>query len=72
MASTTARNLRPAYGDLQAAVLFMAVRYAEAHADWACSLTDPAIRATARNRIWRTVDRRFKALARLTAALANQ
>lgn len=70
MASTkTARNLRPAHGDLQAAVLVMAVRYAEAHADYAKALLEPS---EVFERCWRTADRRFKALSRLTAALANR
>lgn len=71
MASTTktARKLHPAHGDLQAAVLVMAIRYAEAHADWCLSLD---ARATERARHKRTEDRRYKALFRLTAALANR
>lgn len=69
MASKTARELRPAHGDLQAAVLVMALRYGQAHADQAMnnSAADEVY-----YRCKRTTERRFKALARLTAALANR
>jgi hypothetical protein len=69
MTTKTARNLRPAYGDLQAAVLIMAVRYAEANVDYAKNISAAEVDyRTAK----RAVDRRFAALRRLTAALANR
>ncbi len=70
MASTTARELRPAYGDLQAAVLVMATRYAQAHGQYIHGGTRPG--TVDHERLRRTDDRRFKALARLTAALAHR
>jgi hypothetical protein len=69
MASKTADELSPAYGNLQTAVLLMAIRYAEAHADYVVNI---GAAGEAYHRCKRAARRRYRALARLTAALANR
>lgn len=70
MATKTARDLAPAHGDLETAVVLMARRYAEAESDWRANLyTGHPGDAT---RLRRAANRRFQAMCRLTAALAHR
>jgi hypothetical protein len=66
----TEKNLSPACGDLQIAVALMAVRYANAVADWTLAL-DRSDHA-GRKRFRAASERRFWALQRITAALARR
>ena len=69
MDTSTAKNLRPAYGRLDMAISLMAARYASSRFDAALCIAD--LNWDGYERADRQGQRRFRALQRLVDALAS-